>query len=1486
MAVRVTDSNGLVWNATIDDSELNKIAKRIEARVGNMSGTVVKEGDRMEGLFKKLATGAAAFFTIQQATQLSNAIMRVRGEFQQLEIAFGTMLGSKAKADALMAQIVDLAAKTPFGLQEAAQGAKQLLAYGSAAETVTDELRMIGDIASGVSAPLADLVYLYGTLRTQGRAYAMDIRQFAGRGIPIYAELAKVLGVGKEQVQALVEAGKVGFPEVERAFKNMTGEGGMFFNLMEKQSASLTGRIANLKDNIDILFNQIGQSQEGVFYGAIESANFLVENYKEVGRVLAALIATYGAYRTAVILASVANTGWTASQMLTFKWLVAVERAQKILNATMLSNPYVLIATAIAGLVTTMWALHDSTTSAEKAQERLNSINEETNNILDERRQRSDELINVLRSEAETEQAKVLAFSRLQQLYPAVLSNMTLHQFLSKSITGVQKELNAEIEKFSLDKMRSELEKVTAEISRLQIVAGGSASELRKFFNPYYEQLEAAVIVAEKLKTQIYEQEQAAKMAAMTEKERLDYYTQQLEPLRVAIAMHERQFGQLERNNEGVIDIKNNLAALSISGVITQFNHWIGLINTAKKAIDPNAPLTKDVAQKRVEDIDGEIARIDKREKDADKKRAELFRKRREAQKDVDWFNPAGGAKAAESAAKRAETAAKKSTEERTRFLEDLNEAERQFTVNQMVEADKQIAIVQDKYNKMREAAKKAGVKDPGVFQRIDNLEQSEIGVTTYQQDTQALLEGLGKQREAWQQFEEYKTTLGESEARKRFGIERDYLENLISIRDYTARDIRTADNVERLDALNKMIEDESKRRQDAELAWQAQALRDYATYEQKKAGLKADYDRDMARLSPELKAERARQYQEDLAALKQANSEKLVAVSGYTQEALYLTKLAAKQQLEIFNSSLKQKDLPADVRKSLQQKADKIKQIISEPSRTFATTQIDEEINKTQEALNKVVASGDTTSDVFKRLNDDLMRLKQQKADIEITKLSSALGIIAKLAPALQDLANALNESGDSGTWGEIANGIATVAAGASQLNDVFTDLKVNGASTGDAIVAGLQFALNLITTIVSASKRRKAAEEEFYMNAIGLQHEYNLALTEQIRLSAELSENVYLKDYFGRAKAGMKAAIEAAATYQKALDELAKGRAKQGQKNTVDGKTVGQLALSGAATGAVIGTAIGGWAAGIGTVVGTVVGGIVGAISGLFAKKKKDVWGGLLTEYPNLLKKGENGQREINRALAESLLKTDQLDAKTKQIVQNALDQEKAFKAAYDQVREIVADLSGSLGNDLRTALVDAWKAGEDSAKAFGDTVSKVLENILSNLIFHAAFDDLFDKLQTDLSDDFVYGGVEDITESLGNFYKEGQKRVPLFNAALDEMDRLGEQFGLDLKGVADNAADTKPAKNTLTGAYAQASQESIDLLAGHTMGARVAQLKTNDLLHDVTAIANRNLESILKIEQNTGATVIELKTAVAELKGINGKLDDSSKARLIGG
>ncbi len=374
------------FRASIDTSQFDRDAAHIRITFSDIGKTAESEGAIIDNSLKKVGATIAGIFTFQKASEFAREIANVRGEFQQLEIAFETMLGSKAKSDALMSQLIDTAAKTPFDLTGVANGAKQLLAYGTASEKVNETLIRLGDIASGLSIPLNDLVYLYGTSQVQGRLFSKDIYQFMGRGIPIIKELSKELKVSEDSVMELVSAGKVGFPELQKVIENMTNQGGMFYNLMEKQSASITGQIANLEDAYDVMLNDIGKKSEGTFTSAIDIATTLVENYETVGKVIGGLIVTYGTYKAAVIAVNFVQSMQTkialesalAGRTLTFtQGLQAVATkqlsiAQAFLNKTMLANPYVLATMALVGLGYAIYKLITYQNDAEKAQGRLN----------------------------------------------------------------------------------------------------------------------------------------------------------------------------------------------------------------------------------------------------------------------------------------------------------------------------------------------------------------------------------------------------------------------------------------------------------------------------------------------------------------------------------------------------------------------------------------------------------------------------------------------------------------------------------------------------------------------------------------------------------------------------------------------------------------------------------------------------------------------------------------------------------------------------------------------------------------------------------------------------------------------------------------------------------------------------------------------------------------------------------------------------------
>ena len=453
---------------------LDRVNKKMDALKGYTDEA--KKGlsglENMSDRVKKSLMGLGMAFSMKQVI---TEVATVRGEFQKLEVAFNVMLGSADKADNLMAQLIHTAATTPYGLEGVAQGAKQLLAYGMEAEKVNETLIRLGDIAAGLSMPLNELVYLYGTTMAQGRLYTQDLNQFTGRGIPMIQELAKVFGVAESKVKDLVEAGKVGFPEVQKVIENLTGEGSKFGGLMEEQSKTISGQISNIEDAISTMFNDLGKQSEGVINTTLSGVSYIVEHYEQFGRVLMGLVATYGTYRTACMtvaaVQSLMTTGigaMTAAEAIHKGMIVMVEKAQKLLNATMLSNPYVLVATAIASVVAVMISMKTETELIRAADEAYEAQKQKVIEAEEEHKRKMEELCSIAGDEALSTDTRREALNRLEQKYPSIFAKYDTEYEKLRNIKKIKQEI-AELEAGqSIAKPKNELGNVNKRIQELE----------------------------------------------------------------------------------------------------------------------------------------------------------------------------------------------------------------------------------------------------------------------------------------------------------------------------------------------------------------------------------------------------------------------------------------------------------------------------------------------------------------------------------------------------------------------------------------------------------------------------------------------------------------------------------------------------------------------------------------------------------------------------------------------------------------------------------------------------------------------------------------------------------------------------------------------------------------------------------------------------------------------------------------------------------
>lgn len=437
------DENG------IPKVEMPKVEpEKVKQAADNMREYADNAGEAKDNLIEMVKQGAVfggLTYGVHKLTEFTQQVMRTRGEFQQLEVAFSTMLGSKGKADALMQQLVRTAATTPFDLQSVSRGAKQLLAYGTAADEINDILIHLGDIAAGLSQPLDALVYLYGTTIVQGKMMTRDLRQFQNRGIPIAEQLAKQFGIAKSEVESYVSAGRVTADEFHKAIMGMASDGGKFAGLMSEQAKTITGQIRNIEDSIDIMFNEIGKSSEGVINFALSGVSKLVENYESVGRVIIGLVSAYGAYKAALIVCAAIEAarakqatfsvamGSKQVQMMnlltqaTWKQIAAQLKA----NAAAYANPYVAVAAALAAVVFVLINWNKWMDKAYDTAGKINRKYDESISKLNEEKEAAEQHIAVLKDETATtyELAKAKdALNKIDLLKDVNIAGMTPEQ--------------------------------------------------------------------------------------------------------------------------------------------------------------------------------------------------------------------------------------------------------------------------------------------------------------------------------------------------------------------------------------------------------------------------------------------------------------------------------------------------------------------------------------------------------------------------------------------------------------------------------------------------------------------------------------------------------------------------------------------------------------------------------------------------------------------------------------------------------------------------------------------------------------------------------------------------------------------------------------------------------------------------------------------------------------------------------------------------
>lgn len=803
--------------------------------VGGQLSAQIRTLDRDIARFDQTARGASkgssilnqalsatlGILTISQGSRLIGDIVRTRGEIEQLEVAFSTMLKSKTAADQLMQQLVTIATETPFTLSEVAAGTKQLLAYGFAQKDIKNELLAIGNIASGVGASFGDIAYAYGTLKAQGRAYAYDIRQFTGRGIPIIAELAKVMNTTTEEVQKLVEAGKIGFPEVQKAFQNLTGAGGQFFNLMEKQSQTVTGEIAKLQDRIQMMYNDIGKGNDGIVKNAISGLSYMVEHYEDIASILATLLVVYGSYRTALIATAAAQAVMGTSTFALMRYLVGLRTTMTALNAAFITSPIGAFTAAITALGLATYSVFQTIDTAKSIQDNFNDSLESGAIAAGRESAKIKDLLAVIKAENASRASKEQAIQSLRDMMGTYLESYSDEEIAAgKATEAIDKYTESKKKSAAAASATDQYNKLSNDLVELEVKGLKALStwqrageDLRNVFDPrrgktfsfseYFKYLVSGDKQDEKILSQVIADKK-----------------EQMKALKEAFNLNSEGTTEIEGPQYGFEEAVKKMRA----DVTKYFDTLVGLVKNKGDADKIKEALEETLAS--LAPNDPQIAKVKSQiQKINQVLDSYSLKTDNKIQKDVEA--------------------------ERKRVLAELNRLEDKAYKRAFDKREQQIEDAKRQYAELRDAAKDAGL-GKGVLDRIDRLEEKDTGNINYRTDTEELKEEFDKRKILYQQYETYVRDFGVKAADEKYSAELDIAKNYLGRvqEEYSkltaiSPEDRSGVEIERLRVVQEILEKEKAEQSAAynQLLLMAQ------NYNQKREVLESNYQKDRAKI-------------------------------------------------------------------------------------------------------------------------------------------------------------------------------------------------------------------------------------------------------------------------------------------------------------------------------------------------------------------------------------------------------------------------------------------------------------------------------------------------------------------------------------------------------------------------------------------------------------------------------------------------------------
>ena len=1414
----------LLFQVRADQSQIQKDVEAIKKQFEQMTNKAVEEGKKQANVWQTLLKGATAYFTLQGAQSFISQMVAVRSQFQQLEISFGTMLKSKEKANELMAQLTDLAAKTPFGLEEVSEGAKKLLAFQVPAEEVTETLRRMGDVASGLGVPMGQLIHVYGQVKAQGKLVTNDLYQFMNAGIPIIAELSKVVGKSETEIKDMVSAGKIGFTEIQAVIKNMTNEGGLFYNLMAEQSKSLGGQISNLRDNFDQMLNEIGKSSEGIVSGAIKGVSFLVENYETIGKLIAGLIVSYGTYRAALIataavqqIVAARTAGMTVAEMAHYTWLVLVEKAQKLLNLTMLANPYALVAGALVGLAVALWSLKDSTDANAEATERHNQLRKEQANLIDDEKNRISGLISTIQDETKSWNERNKAFLALRNSTDGVLNKYsTLNQMLRemsqvlKDINGRYETMNEKMSRDAVKKTNDLIKSKEEQIKKLEEEIKRTASSdrrtaLRMDIASIRRSIEQDELLKQKQKREVVKNDVSNYESALSGKS--------LEQIQAEKKLIIEAYNLRKKQAKDSID-NHSIAKIDSNNPYLKYD-WneLGMFNEAterqiklkqqenKQIYDKNKLLADSAKYKK------EINALKRKNIKDDKDFADIEQKVK-AKEEVDKILESkfeykkSGAKTAKTIKNSLpEFDTEKAQRDHNRQIQDDLFAREEARIKIMQDgAEKRLAIIKLEYDKQEEEIRR----------------RSEDQLAAFIETEKQKAEAQGK----WKKGQDFDTNTEAINAEK----------------------ARLAENEKTLLADNA----EYQRMQQEQVY--KDLLEKYQTYTDQRKAIEEKYNADIVALQAKLGA--------DAPQVKKAQDEKARELKKldilYKKEGTAIAKLF---------DNLRKKTVK-EIRQTITEaeaEIDELAKVLNMDDNANV-----EFITNLKQQLEQARDTADKSDTVFGKLGTNIKNLFKAKPNTAEWQeafngmLSSAQSITGQFGQLGQEFER-LGQSTGNDSLKRIGQTMQNVS---NVLNRTFSFAQIGGqvgGGWGAAIgaVAGL-----VVSGLENAAKVRIEHErklQEIASAKIAQQRDYNQLLFEEKMLHKENTSIFGTKE--------ISNALDNLKEYQRLIKEV-RDNTPLGQDEFLEDtlKTYGEEAYK-TFKGLRIAYPTGLESINIATGSDTT--------GHLFWKKNHTIYKRLIDEYPEITK-GANG---FNLELAKSIVNNKEFEGSGKQALQTIIAQQERAIETQKKFDEYLKNTFGELGNSIIDSVINSLQKGEDAFENFSKSVGNVISKLGKQLMYELFVAEDFKNFQKKITEASKKGNSEEFAKQSSNLVAEFGNSMKGKISQMQDFIRMWNDMS------SKNGFDfINEQRQAVEKGFARMSQDSADELNGQfrlqtQLSAEIknAVLQTANFIREMHESMQSNAAQQLRHLAGIEANTYKLNKMETDLAGVKRGIDE---------